>query len=494
MDTSNQISESMLSSDSEPLAARALSLAEGSRYETRTRFRRLLTASEIAIDLLTITGAIALSYLIYHWLHLGKHVQYPGQVIPELGIIFASVNVWILGRNGAYRPDNSLLQIRETERILRSSSEVFLAALCLSLFANVLISRWVIAIAFLVVPACIIAEKQLVAGVVSLFHSHGYGQRRVVIYGAGTTARRVFSALLRSPKLGLEPVAFFDDSFAGTTIYESSYNRRRSAIVSSGLPTMGALRRHNAQMVVIADPSISYDRFSEIAEEALSAGATISFVPNHFAPSDYWVDYLNLDGMFLASFERAQARGEYEFVKRAVDLTLGSCLLVLMFPLLAVIGLCILFSSSGPVFFTHERIGQDGKRFKMFKFRTMYVDAAPYAICPKEQTDPRITKFGQYLRRTSLDELPQLVNVILGNMSLVGPRPEMPFIVKEYSALQRQRLVVKPGITGLWQLSADRQSLIHENLEYDLYYIRNRSFFMDMAILFHTMIFAMRGI
>jgi len=87
-----------------------------------------------------------------------------------------------------------------------------------------------------------------------------------------------------------------------------------------------------------------------------------------------------------------------------------------------------------------------------------------------------------------------LLNVILGDMSLVGPRPEMPFIVSEYNALQRQRLTVKPGLTGLWQLSADRKSLIHENLDYDLYYIRNRSFFMDLAILFHTMIFAMRGI
>jgi len=101
---------------------------------------------------------------------------------------------------------------------------------------------------------------------------------------------------------------------------------------------------------------------------------------------------------------------------------------------------------------------------------------------------------GKFLRRTSFDELPQLLNVLEGSMSMVGPRPEMPFIVERYKPEHKQRLRIKPGITGLWQLSGDRASLIHENIEYDLYYIKNRNFFMDLAILIHTSIFAMRGI
>jgi lipopolysaccharide/colanic/teichoic acid biosynthesis glycosyltransferase len=130
----------------------------------------------------------------------------------------------------------------------------------------------------------------------------------------------------------------------------------------------------------------------------------------------------------------------------------------------------------------------------MFKFRTMYSDAPVYAYSPKAADDRRITKPGRFLRRTSLDELPQLLNVLLGNMSLVGPRPEMPFIVANYAERHAQRLQVKPGITGLWQLSGDRAYLIHENIEYDLYYVQHRNFFMDLAILLHTPIFAMRGI
>jgi len=124
----------------------------------------------------------------------------------------------------------------------------------------------------------------------------------------------------------------------------------------------------------------------------------------------------------------------------------------------------------------------------------MNVDSPKYDFSPQASDDPRITRVGRFLRRTSLDELPQLLNVLKGDMSLVGPRPEMPFIVEQYSPIHRQRLQVTPGITGLWQLSADRAFLIHENIQYDLYYIRNRSFFMDLAILLHTVVFAMRGV
>jgi len=154
----------------------------------------------------------------------------------------------------------------------------------------------------------------------------------------------------------------------------------------------------------------------------------------------------------------------------------------------------IRLTSDGPVLFVQDRIGKNGTPFKMFKFRTMYTSAPKHAYSPISAYDPRITKIGRFLRRTSLDEVPQLLNVVKGDMSLVGPRPEMPFIVDQYSDLHRQRLQAIPGITGLWQISAGRKQLIHENIQYDLYYIRNQSFFMDLSILLHTAAFAMRGI
>jgi len=154
----------------------------------------------------------------------------------------------------------------------------------------------------------------------------------------------------------------------------------------------------------------------------------------------------------------------------------------------------IKLDSRGPVLFRQERVGQNGKLFKMFKFRTMHAGSPSYEYSPRASNDPRITRLGKFLRQTSLDEVPQLLNVLQGHMSLVGPRPEMPFIVEQYTERHRQRLQVRPGLTGLWQLSGDRAFLIHENVEYDLYYIQHRSFFMDAAILLHTIVFAARGI
>jgi len=168
--------------------------------------------------------------------------------------------------------------------------------------------------------------------------------------------------------------------------------------------------------------------------------------------------------------------------------------MVVGIPIFLLLALIIRLDSAGPILFRQERVGHNGELFKMFKFRTMHTSAPAYDYSPRGSDDSRITSVGRFLRRSSLDELPQLLNVLHGKMSLVGPRPEMPFIAEQYTDRQRQRLLVKPGLTGLWQLSGDRAFLIHENVEYDLYYIQHRNFFMDLAILLHTSIFAMRGV
>jgi hypothetical protein len=143
------------------------------------------------------------------------------------------------------------------------------------------------------------------------------------------------------------------------------------------------------------------------------------------------------------------------------------------------------------VLFVQERLGMNGRPFRMFKFRTMWRDAPRYAPSPQGDVDPRITRVGRMLRLCGLDELPQLLNVLRGDMSLVGPRPEMPFIVERYTQLERQRLRARPGITGLWQLSVDRHAEIHENIEYDLYYIDHQSLMLDALILLETLFFTL---
>jgi lipopolysaccharide/colanic/teichoic acid biosynthesis glycosyltransferase len=202
---------------------------------------------------------------------------------------------------------------------------------------------------------------------------------------------------------------------------------------------------------------------------------------------------INVDGLTLTEMADPAPPARYRLAKRAVDLAVTFVLLVLLAPLLLAVALLIRFDSQGPALFVQKRVGRDGKIFEIFKFRTMHIGVAKYDVSPATAADCRITRLGRFLRRTSLDELPQLLNVLLGDMSLVGPRPEMPFLVAMHPAQHKPRLQATPGITGLWQLSADRDFQIHENLHYDLYYIRNRTFFLDAAILIHTIFFAMHG-
>jgi lipopolysaccharide/colanic/teichoic acid biosynthesis glycosyltransferase len=211
---------------------------------------------------------------------------------------------------------------------------------------------------------------------------------------------------------------------------------------------------------------------------------------------------------------RTRARSSVGLViKRATDVVVSAFGLLLVSPLLAAIGLAIRIDSPGPITFTQLRVAQDRRRanagpptggerrtrpafgptFKMYKFRTMRQDAPKYAESPVEREDARITRVGRFLRRTSHDELPQLLNVLRGDMSLVGPRPEMPFIVERYEPIHRRRLEVKPGLTGLWQLRGPRDRLIHEAINWDLYYVDNWSLRLDLAILFETLLFVVRA-
>jgi len=457
-------------------------------------FRRVVGACEALADLLTITFAItAVCQVGYHWELMGKN-QFSGVAGPALA--FASIMVLMLNRAGAYGHANSLLRVRETEQVLWVSTEVSVAALVAASFGHFTFPRSLLLLCLLLVPLLLFTQKAIMYMLVQNLHSRGHGIQRVLIHGAGATGRRVFSVLKRSPKLGLDPVAFIDDDFSksGNTVFEMAYDRRRYAPVVNGPVSRELLEQYRIDLVIIAIPSIGRDNFTRTVQEAFANNVRVSFVPSLFLSSDSLLDHQDLDGVLLASFGQSTGSSGYEVLKRLLDFAGSLALLVVGAPLLILIGCAITLDSPGPLLFTQKRVGKNGKHFTIYKFRTMHVHAPPYELSPSSPNDPRITRVGRFLRRTSLDEIPQLLNVLKGQMSLVGPRPEMPFIVERYTARDRQRLQVKPGLTGLWQLSGDRAFLIHENLEYDLYYMQNRNLFMDLAILLHTAIFAMRGI
>lgn len=480
----------------EPLPLNLQLVRGGEKRWAPVNFRRFIVLCEVLADLLTITLGVMLGYLIYGSLELGRHVYYPMRVVAGVAFLFAVILVLMLDRVGAYRRGNSLLRVRETEQILRVLGEAFLLVLAVSFFTSFLFSRWVLVVCVVLVPFLLFIQKSLIYLLVHRLHSRGYGNEKVLIYGAGCTGRRVYSVLKRSPKLGLDPVAIVDDdpNKAGSTLFEMAYERRRSTPIILGPVNNEMISTYDVDLVIVAIPSIGRDKFVRTLDEALGADVRVSFVASHLLSSDSWIDYRDLDGILLASLGRPVPRFGYELSKRLCDFLGALALTVLGSPFFLLLTLMIKLDSKGPALFCQERVGQNGERFNMFKFRTMHADAAPYDYSPSVPTDPRITRIGKFLRRTSLDELPQLLNVLLGQMSLVGPRPEMPFIVQQYTERERQRLEVKPGITGLWQLSGDRAYLIHQNVEYDLYYLQHRNFFMDLAIILHTSVFAMRGI
>ena len=180
-------------------------------------------------------------------------------------------------------------------------------------------------------------------------------------------------------------------------------------------------------------------------------------------------------------------------LKRCFDVAGSLFLMIVSLPLFLLIAVAIKLDSAGPVFFQHYRVGKNGERFMLWKFRSMKTNVAKYQDSPRSAVDVRLTRVGRWIRRLSFDEMPQLINVLKGEMSLVGPRPEMPFIVARYHPVERERLVAKPGITGLWQISPARAFPIHENLHYDLHYIRNQNFVLDCMIILRTITAVIQG-
>jgi exopolysaccharide biosynthesis polyprenyl glycosylphosphotransferase len=183
--------------------------------------------------------------------------------------------------------------------------------------------------------------------------------------------------------------------------------------------------------------------------------------------------------------------------KRLFDVTVSLLMLILCWPVFLIIAIAIRLESPGSIFFVQERIGEHGRRFKMVKFRSMYKDADKMQVVEsvdhKQRHDPRVTRVGDFIRRTSLDELPQFVNILRGDMSLVGPRPEIPWLVDKYEAWQRKRFEVPQGLTGWWQVTGRADKPLYLNTEDDLFYIRNYSLWLDVQILFRTILVVVTG-
>jgi len=465
----------------------------------RTIFRFTSASIYILIDFVVVSFSIMAAYKLYRVAGIGQSVFYQKIEIVPVSIIVAFVTVMILRSFGAYRQESSVLNAAEIRDVIKGITASFVLFAVILVFGKIDISRYVLFFSYILSMAALVIVKTVFYHSPALLSGNAFRKyhKRILIYGAGELGQTMYRELANSPKLNIVPVGFIDDNtkLSRQTLHQNGACNANSPPVLGGREDIKRLAGElRIDEVYVAMSNVAHSRLIDILDYLRREKIKFCFVPNLYKIIVHRMKMNQIGQIPLMQDEDDEMPNPYLYIKRYIDLILVLIAAILWLPLFLVISVAIKMDSEGPVFFMHDRVGKDGVIFKMYKFRSMFTDVEPYAINPLDQRDPRITGVGRFLRRMSLDELPQIINVLKGEMSLVGPRPEMPFIVVDYDEVHRERLKVLPGITGLWQLSGDRNKAIHENMDYDLYYIRNISFFLDMAILIETFIFAFRGI
>jgi len=387
------------------------------------RFDQLAIAAEVIGDFVAVTIAMISAYSTYHVLELGKGIVYPVPMVVQVALALALLFVIMLDREGLYRRGSGMLRINETAQTLRVSVLTFLLLFSVTIFDAHLLSRWVLGVAFLLTPIMVVIEKQVLFSIVRSLHMRGRGVQQVIIYGSGFTGKRVFSALLRSRKLGINPLVFVDDDEeqVGKRIYALGYHHKQFAPVIHGPVTSHLIESYSANMIVVAMPSLEQEKLAALAAVAKEARVMLAFVPSGTIYEDARVNYIDIDGIMLATVDDRKNMYLYERTKRLIDLLVSVMGLVILSPLFAALALAVRMDSKSSVIFKQQRVGKGGRLFEIYKFRTMRVDAPKYQFSPTTADDQRITRLGRILRKLSLDELPQILNVIKGEMSLVGP-------------------------------------------------------------------------
>jgi exopolysaccharide biosynthesis polyprenyl glycosylphosphotransferase len=316
--------------------------------------------------------------------------------------------------------------------------------------------------------------------------------RRVLIIGAGEVGLQMREQIQRHASIGLKFIGFLDDEVD------------LPEVIGYLKDVRDMVRDNKIDDVVVALPRHAYQRVNQLAAELFDLPVKVWVIPDYFSLVLHQAAVEEYAGIPMLDL-RAPALNDYQrLVKRIFDLSLTIAFSPFIFAIIGVVVVLIKILDPGPVFFTQDRVGENGKIFKVFKFRSMVVDAEERMqevirkddqgkIIHKTQDDPRVTSLGRFLRKTSLDEFPQFYNVLRGEMSLVGPRPELPLLVENYEPWQRTRFAMPPGLTGWWQVRGRSDHPMHLNTEDDIYYVKNYSIWLDLLIIFKTVGILLRG-
>ncbi|MDR0655981.1 MAG: undecaprenyl-phosphate galactose phosphotransferase WbaP [Treponema sp.] len=339
-------------------------------------------------------------------------------------------------------------------------------------------------------------------GMRSLLYKTGLGGIPAVIYGSGDTAKLVIEKLLNNQTGGYVPVLILDDDPESGNEYSGIPIIHDTAIG----PQIVSI--YHIRMAIVVMPHLAQKDLRKLLNDSVSAFRYNVFIPDFFSISNIWMSIRDFDGVLgFVTSHRLKMFWNLG-IKRFMDLVIVIFGGAVILPLLLLIALIIKISSPGPVFYTHTRIGINGKHFKTYKFRSMVVDSdkklemllesdpqirAEWEANHKLRDDPRITGIGKILRRTSFDEFPQLINVLKGEMSLVGPRPIVDDEITKYGEDYRRIFSVKPGLTGLWQVSGRSDTDYGDRVSFDTYYLQSWSVWLDLWILLRTVNVVIKG-
>ena len=456
--------------------------------------QKYLNRLHVVVDALVTAG----SYVLAWWLMFGSRFADKGIGVLDMGTYFTALYFVVPGYLILYywcklytpkrvqRTENEILNIIKANLV-----GIILVLAVLNLAQSVNRDLQHFSRGMLIMFAGLntvdgILVRALIRRILHLFRKKGYNQKHILLVGYSRAAEAYIDRIIANPQWGYTVRGILDDNVPRGAVYK-------------GVKVMGSidnllyiLPENKLDEIAVTLSLQDYDRLEEIVNLCEKSGVHTKFIPdyNSLIPGKPYTE--DLGGLPVINIRYVPLSNTVNAVmKRTVDIVGSFVGLVVTSPLLLVVAIAIRATSKGPVIFSQERIGQHNRPFKMYKFRTMYVqDVKEEKKGWTTKDDPRVTKVGRFLRRTSIDELPQLFNILVGDMSLVGPRPERPQYVEKFKEESPRYMVkhqVRPGLTGWAQINGYRgDTSIRKRIEYDIYYIENWSLEFDIKIMFLT--------
>jgi exopolysaccharide biosynthesis polyprenyl glycosylphosphotransferase len=446
-------------------------------------------------DAVLVNLAFWLGFYVRYGLQLFRQVidanDAPYSAYIPFQLAYTALMLLFLFFDGAYHRQREGTWFQELYRIANTTTTAVVILIAGTFIIQPLVYSRLLPLEIGVLTVVLLASARLVRQIVAArWRRQGLGLDRVLIVGAGETGRAVMRNLVARPELGYQLVGFVDDDLS-----KGDLGRFKAL---GGLESIGsAIKSERIDEVIITLPWMYQRTIMGLVRNCEALGVRARVVPDLFQLSLKQVNFDDMGGIPLVGLKETAIPRAGRLAKRTLDIALSLAGLAVAAPLIGLIALLIRLDSPGPVVFKQRRVGEDGRQFDILKFRSMRVGAEEQQAKLADQNqasgplfkikaDPRLTRLGRLLRRLSLDELPQFVNVLRGEMSLVGPRPGLPPEVAQYQPWQRQRLEVPPGISGLWQVSGRSDLSFEEMCLLDIYYIENWSLGMDLMIMLRT--------